>query len=869
MMHREDVVTVENIKLRFDEKESPQERGTQAVAKCRGRISALWSLAATAVAVTATLSYALQAQAQAQAQAQPTAAPSQFIPCANINQPLVQIPELVSEGGKLRQTIVLADVTQRTNLKPDPKNPNNCVPQFVRNFVGEKAVAPYYRGAAPRSGYVPPWNPNLFFADPVPGPTLRARVGDLVELTFVNQVDRSHYGDTIDTGDTVGACDESSSPVPGGQGYPAKAHEVFPDCFHGSSSANIHFHGTHTSPSSTADNVFLNIAPSPRAQGSREPAVTTQLAAQWFEQFFSECESHLNNNVLSQWPFLWPDLPQNYRDQQETLLKAYDANRPDPQKLWPVDQYQIDTRQWPQYYIGAYPYCFRLPGYTGGSWPPARLPVHPGMSPRDTIPLQMGQAPGTHWYHAHKHGSTTLNVLNGMTGAFIIEGTYDDELNRFYGTIVAPTTPPKEVPWTRGQPVLVINELGVSPALYGGGIGGGGPPFSVNGRLQPVVSMKPNEVQLWRIVNTSSRTFANIVGPPAGFAWRQLAQDGVQFSQANYDQSAKATSFLLAPGNRVDLLVQAPAAVSANPVPVMVQRTVTRTGLSSVKQVPLMSIQVTGEPPTNINQTEFITKAPTPPAFLADIKDQEIKGTKTITFNSGPSLSSAQHTVDGHQFDGSTGATVLLGRAEEWKIVNTTVGDSIGPGPIDHPFHIHINPFQIVEVFDPNESLTDPATGRPILDSDSGTPLKDARTGQALIDEQTGKPMMDPKTLKPYPKYVFDQAAKKQTGQCYIDARGNPADWKTCENPLGSQPNRIWWDTFPIPSGKIATDAKGNVIKGPDGQPIVVPGYFRMRSRFVDYPGLYVLHCHILAHEDRGMMTVVEVRPLYPPVQHH
>ena len=30
-----------------------------------------------------------------------------------------------------------------------------------------------------------------------------------------------------------------------------------------------------------------------------------------------------------------------------------------------------------------------------------------------------------------------------------------------------------------------------------------------------------------------------------------------------------------------------------------------------------------------------------------------------------------------------------------------------------------------------------------------------------------------------------------------------------------------------------------------------------MRSRFVDFAGHYVIHCHILAHEDRGMMTIV------------
>jgi FtsP/CotA-like multicopper oxidase with cupredoxin domain len=29
--------------------------------------------------------------------------------------------------------------------------------------------------------------------------------------------------------------------------------------------------------------------------------------------------------------------------------------------------------------------------------------------------------------------------------------------------------------------------------------------------------------------------------------------------------------------------------------------------------------------------------------------------------------------------------------------------------------------------------------------------------------------------------------------------------------------------------------------------------------RFVDYTGEYVYHCHILAHEDRGMMGTVVV----------
>ena len=47
-----------------------------------------------------------------------------------------------------------------------------------------------------------------------------------------------------------------------------------------------------------------------------------------------------------------------------------------------------------------------------------------------------------------------------------------------------------------------------------------------------------------------------------------------------------------------------------------------------------------------------------------------------------------------------------------------------------------------------------------------------------------------------------------------------------------------------------------------------IPGYFKMRSRFVDFVGSYVMHCHILIHEDRGMMQLVEVVSDKPPYVH-
>jgi FtsP/CotA-like multicopper oxidase with cupredoxin domain len=34
---------------------------------------------------------------------------------------------------------------------------------------------------------------------------------------------------------------------------------------------------------------------------------------------------------------------------------------------------------------------------------------------------------------------------------------------------------------------------------------------------------------------------------------------------------------------------------------------------------------------------------------------------------------------------------------------------------------------------------------------------------------------------------------------------------------------------------------------------------FRFESNFEDFTGLFVVHCHVLAHEDLGMMEALEI----------
>jgi len=802
-----------------------------------------WFASASVAAALAVL-HALPAHAQQRnRQARPLVnPPTQFIPCAQPNQQLIQIPELVSQAGVLRGTIVLRDTPERLNLNIGTTN--QCVPQFVRNFQGVNAVPPAYPGMPPV-----PSPPSTQYADPVPGPTLRARVGDIVQLTFLNHIDPGDYGDSIDRGERGQGCDESAAPYPG--------LDVFPDCFHGSSTGNIHFHGTHTSPSTTGDDVFIEVRPSPR--GASGPSVTQPVVQGPFEKFFAECTLQLNKSVLSQWPRSWSDFPPELVVQQLNLLAQYDADPAIRNKLLPVDLKQWADGAWPQYYIGAFPYCFRLPEYKDKAWPPAQPahpPVHAAMRADGGPPLLMGQSPGTHWYHAHKHGSTTVNVANGMTGVFIIEGGYDDALNQFYN--VGWTG---QQPWARSQPVLVINQLGVSPNLAGGGTG---PlPFSINGRFQPVINMQPGQVQLWRIANTASRGAVFVSGfalstsatpsSPQTFAWKQTAQDGVQFNGVNYGNSQNP-QLLLAAGNRADILVKAPttpgqyvllaqqlrsrcATLPANRIPNLPTTSIPICAPDDASPVPLLAVNVTGTPATG-NQAQFIpagqVQAAFPP-FLQDITDNEVKGTKTVVFESvqttgGPPFT--MHTVDGHKFDGNVGEVVMLNTVEEWKIVNSTVNGAVQggkvvktdpPGIVDHPFHIHINPFQIVEFFDPNELLPGTSTYKYVF----------------VLSTQLPLPLLQP-------------------GQCLL-FYDKPETWKPCTS--APKTNLIWWDVFMIPSARA-------VFINNNSQSITVPGYFKMRSRFVDYVGQYVLHCHILAHEDRGMMTVVEVVPFTTAYSH-
>ena len=701
----------------------------------------------------------------------------------------------------------ITDLTELTRVVEITRNGNN-LQAVIRVVDGERTVPTstktavktrlrYYVGHNPGNSNQS-WPPKDQPAPappgpPAPGPTLRCSIGDNVQITFLNQVNVANFPDSLANGEYGKAegCDELR--VPGNKNY-YPATDKFPNCLHASSAANIHFHGTHVTPSTTGDNVLVNIWPS--------TTVLEKDVQQAFRQTFEECETrHI--------PQRWEDLPLQWRMYQERLIKEYDSTAPyvgpgaNPNgrglpeylRLWPQNVEAITHGAWPPYYVGSYPYCFKIPRYEE----PAH---HPGEQAHSGV--KMGQSPGTHWYHSHKHGSTSINMFNGLSGAFIIEDNsptgYDGALKAFYQKTGL------------DQVVLVFQQIVDDPNLLR-------PtpqkrPLLVNGQFTPFVKMQPGQVQLWRMVNAtvsapvaiqfnSCPTTSGVVNPPPQF--KQTAQDGVQYAYANYNKPDNGKNPInLAPANRADILVQAP----------------TLPGLYVVGTVaaPILFIQVGGATMSmEFPKTE--AEFPPMPPFLRDIPENEIRLQRRVVYGwdknrtvagRNPDGSAPQFTIDGQQFsDGVVNQVMLLDTAEEWTISNETI--------IAHPFHIHVNPFQIVEVFDPNT-------------------MKVAVRIVSNAREQ--------------------EAAQNKYGNTKTVIVGPP----------------IWSDNFAIPIAQTQIDPKTNkpaVILNPDTGYAQTPGYFTMRSRFVDFTGQYVQHCHILAHEDRGMMQLLEVVSNKSVVKHH
>ncbi|HEX8244050.1 MAG TPA: multicopper oxidase domain-containing protein, partial [Longimicrobium sp.] len=142
------------------------------------------------------------------------------------------------------------------------------------------------------------------------------------------------------------------------------------------------------------------------------------------------------------------------------------------------------------------PECFHGPTYTNlhfhgfhvtpqDSGDNVLLQIAPGHSFQYSFVIPPNQAPGTHWYHPHKHGSVALQVGNAMSGAFIVRDTSTglDSLTRARGI--------REV-------MAAVQQVDSMMNLVDRGLNAS---TTVNGLGAAEIPLRPGEVIRLRLVN--------------------------------------------------------------------------------------------------------------------------------------------------------------------------------------------------------------------------------------------------------------------------------------------------------------------------------------------------------------------------------
>lgn len=332
---------------------------------------------------------------------------------------------------------------------------------------------------------------------------------------------------------------------------------------------------------------------------------------------------------------------------------------------------------------------------------------------------------GTYFYHPHHHGLASAQTFKGMAGMIIIDGDID------------------RIPGIAGLPErsLVLQRTasvnGEIPTIHPNAPVGAGKVL-INGALTPIMFIRPGETQRWRLLDATVASLFRI--QIEGHPMTLISQDGNTLARA-----VTLDGVDIATAQRRDVLIQ-----GARP---------------GVYRVQYQDLQGPFTPPGPLTDMAYLVVTgadvdpqPLPTTLLPFVDLRGLPLThapRGITFQilgpGGNTFDSQGFVIDGKPFDENrVDQFVQLGATEEWTVFNDS--------GLAHPFHIHINPYQVIRI----------------------------------------------------------------NGQLY-DALS-------------------YEDTTVVPP-KVGTQQ----------------GSITFRTRFLDFPGTFVFHCHILGHEDGGMMGVIQV----------
>ena len=299
----------------------------------------------------------------------------------------------------------------------------------------------------------------------------------------------------------------------------------------------------------------------------------------------------------------------------------------------------------------------------------------PGEALDYTLEIPRGHLPGLHWYHTHPHGESHQQVLDGMSGALIIEGIerYAPAVRHMRERVlVIRAIDIEHDPRASARRARV--EVERSPC--GESYDEVGRVFTVNGILRPEIAMRPGERQFWRIVNAAPDRYVDIEVPHQSL--EVVAYDGFPVAYHEPDHPTRLVDHvLLPPAGRVEAIVTAQeregrsvlrtrcvdTGPDGDPNPGMILADVASTTAASPAPEVAVVASVTPPAPTLVDVQEVKRQ---PPHFTA-VFSEDRQG----------------FYINGQKFsaDAQPMVRAKVGGYAHWRIVNNTREL--------HPMHIH------------------------------------------------------------------------------------------------------------------------------------------------------------------------------------
>lgn len=357
------------------------------------------------------------------------------------------------------------------------------------------------------------------------------------------------------------------------------------------------------------------------------------------------------------------------------------------------------------------------------------------------LTLPQNHPAGTFYYHPHLHEFVAEQVFGGLGGIFVVRGELDQ---------IPEVQAAQEAFLFLKDFALDANVQIPMPGHMDLMQGREGSILTVNGQVNPNFSLPAGGLLRLRLVNASAARFYRLKLEDHPFYL--IATDGGAIAEP-----VEFSELLLSPGERAEVLVQgnrAPRQYRLLNLPYdrggmmgggmmgsMMGGMHSAGGADAAQTIATVTYQDASATPVPLPQQLLPVEALPHPQQSRRIE-------MSMSMGNGMGMPMA-FLFNGKAFEmDRIDASVQLGTVEDWDLVN------VDPDGMEHSFHLHTHPFQVVS--------------------------------------RNGEP----------------------------------------------EPYRSWQDT-------VRVRARETV---------------RIRISFRDYPGKTVYHCHVLDHEDLGMMGIVEVR---------